>query len=197
MSTKRPQQKKKRSLFSQELWIPRIFGRICRFVIGSIMLYSVQWIISDHRCLFYWIIAPLCVFLTKYCTNIGFKRTLETTKTFEDEFNANLPIFASLSLCLWAVIFDFMLFGFGEFYLSLNAMNILIQFVFYHCGMAYILSALSPINGSVLNAYSYIYNLCITNDKRNQIMFPPIPYFPTYFINKMEFKLYEKSTVVI
>eukprot|EP01084_Bolivina_argentea_P179538 310230_1 len=117
----------------QAQWIPRIFGRLSRLFTGIFIIYNTNWFISDQYCLLYWIISVLSLFLIKRSINVGLdfkarkpQRQNPNWVSNDDAFHESLPVFATFSLYLWAVILDFAFFGLGEFYLVFYAINAVI-----------------------------------------------------------------------
>eukprot|EP01083_Nonionella_stella_P014135 39777_1 len=82
------------------------------------------------------------------------------------------------------------------FFLVFYAINAVIQITFYHFGIGYVLSALFAVHGSALDSYRYIYfTYFAQNGQPMTCGHPPIKYSPTYFINKLEIKMYSKEAL--
>lgn len=186
-------------------WTPRIIGKISRLIIGAIIVWNTEWMVSDNECLLYWIITLLNMFLFKYVINIGVRfdslRVMREEMQFRhrgfsigSEFHDNLPIFAIASACLWAIIIDQFMYGFGSFYLLFCLLNASIRFTYYAIGIACILTCMISCTGSVLNVYQIIYYKLI---KGYYMKFedyqPTIKYSPIYFINKLEMNLVTRT----
>ena len=113
----------------------------------------------------------------------------------DSAFHDNLPIFACLSACLWAIIIDFCYFGFGTFFLLFYVLNISIRFTYYYIGIACILSGLISCTGSVLNVYQIIYYKYFKDYyMKYEDYQPTIKYSPIYFLNKLEMILSPHKT---
>ena len=184
-----------------DIWTPRIIGKIGRLTMGIIIVWNTEWMVSDNECLLYWIITLLNIVLFKYCINIGIR--FESLKVMREQvafrhrnfsidsgFHDNLPIFAILSACLWAMIIDFATQGFATFWLVFYLLNASIRFTYYSIGIACILSCIISCTGSVLNVYQIIYYKLRGYYMKYEDYQPAIKYSPIYFLNKLEMNLF-------
>ena len=177
-----------KALFTQSNWAPRALGKLARVVLGVLLIWNLSWIKSDHYCLMYWIATIVSFVAMKPCINIPFQRWKSRNVNAFEEFSDNLPIFGAMSFCLWGIIID--MFAFRELYLFFWATDFVITHVSLEYGIALILSALLSLPGTALNCYGYLFCVYIMREPREYRHMPPVAYFPPYWVNKVEMRLY-------
>lgn len=162
-----------------KIWLPKLPGRIGRFIVGGFTIMVPFEIYNHFSPLFWLLIAALTLYLIRYSLNVGFKRNWK-----------NLPRFGFLLVILIGTILDQIYFGtfFGAFTRSVLLVGIFWTWI--HIGIAFLLSGLIGSPGCELVAYHVIYAKLRKRPYKDQPC--PVPWSPIHFLDEFEKKIYLK-----